>query len=326
MTHPFLEALPGLGLASQAPVWRPLLAERLKRIAARDRKGRAYTELVAGLPGVVPSIIDLDRDWIRVGRREELAHDERASIDDGLRRLIPWRKGPFELFGVRLDSEWASYMKWNRLRPHLAGLSGRRVLDIGSSSGYYMFRMAAAAPELVVGIEPYLTFYFQFLFLQHFIGAERLFTLPLRLAEFPLLEGFFDTVVCMGILYHQRDPREALARIGRLLRPGGELVLETLIVESHQDDLLKPPGRYAKMNNVHAVPTVRRIERWLRQTGFGQTRCVDVTPTTPAEQRRTDWMPFESLTDFLDRNDPRLTVEGHPAPVRAMVMAVRDSF
>lgn len=325
MIHSFLDALPGLGLASHVPAWRALLAARQKQIAACDRKGRAYTGLIADLPDVVPSTIDLDRDWIRIGRPEDLAPDERACIDAGLQRLIPWRKGPFEIFGVRLDSEWASYMKWHRLRPHLAELAGRRVLDIGSSSGYYMFRMQAAAPELVVGIEPYLTFYFQFLFLQHFIGAERLFTLPLRLEDFPRLEDFFDTVVCMGILYHQRDPRAALVRIGRLLRPGGELVLETLVVEGGKDDLLKPPGRYAKMNNVYAVPTVGRIEKWLQRAGFGQIRCVDVTPTTSTEQRRTDWMPFESLTDFIDRDDPRYTVEGHPAPVRAIVMAVRDS-
>jgi tRNA (mo5U34)-methyltransferase len=183
--------------------------------------------------------------------------------------------------------------------------------------------MQAAAPHLVVGLEPYLTFYFQFRVLQRYIAAPQVFALPLRLEAFPAMEAYFDTVFCMGILYHQRDPQAALARIGRLLRPGGELVLENLVVEGEGDVLLKPPGRYAKMSNVYGVPSVARIARWLHRAGFARIRCVDVTATRVAEQRRTDWMPFESLADFLDPRDPQRTVEGHPAPVRAIVLAER---
>ncbi len=323
MSHPFLDALSAWGPAPWAPVLRARLEERLAQIAERDRKGRAYSALIAGLPAVMPSVIDLDRDWIRIGRREDLGPGERERLNTVLRALIPWRKGPFEVFGMRIDSEWASHMKWGRLRPHVSRLNGRCVLDIGSSSGYYMFRMLADEPALVLGVEPYLTFYYQFVLLQHFIGAQGLFTLPLRLEALPILEEFFDTVFCMGILYHQRDHRAALARIVRMMRPGGELVLETLIVDGNEDALLAPRGRYAKMNNVYALPTVKRVASWLRQAGFGRIRCVDVTPTSPVEQRRTDWMPFESLEDFLNRDDPRVTVEGHPAPVRAIVLAER---
>jgi tRNA (mo5U34)-methyltransferase len=214
-------------------------------------------------------------------------------------------------------------LKWNRLVAHLADLKGRRVLDIGSSSGYYLFRMHTAAPQLVIGLEPYLTFYFQFLALQRYVDAPRLFTLPLRLETLPVLDAYFDTVFCMGILYHQRDPHAVLGRIGRLLRAGGELVLENLILEGEGDALLSPPARYAKMNNVYTVPTVARITKWLHRAGFGRIRCVDVTSTTSAEQRRTEWMPFESLADYLDPDDSRRTVEGHPAPVRAVILAER---
>ncbi len=135
------------------------------------------------------------------------------------------------------------------------------------------------------------------------------------------MRGFFDTVFCMGIIYHQRDPEVVLRRVARMLRCGGELVLETLIIAGEGDRLLELPGRYAKMVNVYALPTIRRIEAWLRRSGFGKIGCVDVTPTTPREQRRTPWMPFESLRDYLDSNDPRRTVEGHLAPVRASILA-----
>ncbi len=240
-----------------------------------------------------------------------------------MRRLIPWRKGPFEIFGIRIDSEWASNLKWDRLKPHVAELKGRRVHDIGSSSGYYLFRMQAAVPDLVLGIEPYLTFYFQYRLLQHFIAAPRILALPLRLETLPALEGFFETVFCMGILYHQRYPLITLARIAQLLRPGGELVLETLIIGGDRDTLLETPGRYAKMKNVYGLPSVHRIVTWLQRSGYRQIRCVDRTPTTVAEQRRMNWMPFESLAEFLDRRNLRYTVEGHPAPLWAIVLAER---
>jgi tRNA (mo5U34)-methyltransferase len=323
MIHPFLEDLGRWNLERFAAVLEARLTDRLREIAANDRKGQLYGDLMARLPAVRPGDVDLDRDWIRIGRPADLPHAAQQGIGAALRRLIPWRKGPYEIFGIRVDCEWASYLKWRRLTPGLASLAGRRVLDIGSSSGYYMFRMLPAAPALVLGIEPYLTYYFQFRLLQHYIAAPNVFTLPLRLEAFPVLDEYFDTVFCMGILYHQREPRAALARIGQLLRPGGELVLETLVLAGGQDDVLIPPGRYAKMNNVYAIPTVGRIEKWLRQAGFSRMRCVDTTPTTPAEQRRTDWMPFESLADFLDPGNPGATLEGHPAPLRAVMLAER---
>lgn len=323
MIHPFLEELGRWNLEPHAAVLQTCLNDRLREIADGDRKGQLYSDLMARLPAVRPTAVDLGHDWIRIGRPEDLPREARQDFSDALRRLIPWRKGPYEIFGIRVDSEWASCLKWQRLAPCLASLAGRRVLDIGSSSGYYMFRMLPSAPNLVLGIEPYLTFYFQFQLLQHYIAAPNIFTLPLRLEAFPVLAEYFDTVFCMGILYHQREPLPALTRIGQLLRPGGELVLETLILSGEKNDVLRPTGRYAKMNNVYTVPTVRRIDKWLRQAGFRRIRCVNMTPTTPAEQRRTDWMPFESLTDFLDPGNPDATIEGHPAPLRAIVLAER---
>ncbi|MCP3955309.1 MAG: tRNA 5-methoxyuridine(34)/uridine 5-oxyacetic acid(34) synthase CmoB, partial [Desulfobacterales bacterium] len=148
-----------------------------------------------------------------------------------------------------------------------------------------------------------------------------IYSLPVRFDEFPVLDGFFDTVFCMGILYHSRAPLDMLGRIRRQLARDGELVLETLIMEGDADTTLCPYPRYAKMHNAYFLPTVSCLENWLRRAGFTDIRCVDVTRTTPAEQRKTDWMTFESLTDFLDPDDPTRTIEGYPAPVRAIMLA-----
>jgi tRNA (mo5U34)-methyltransferase len=106
-----------------------------------------------------------------------------------------------------------------------------------------------------------------------------------------------------------------------LLAHDGQLVVETLVLVEKGDTVLNPPGRYAKMNNVYAIPTVTRLEKWLRKAGYRRIRCVDVTPTTLDEQRPTEWINSESLDAFLDPRHPGLTVEGHPAPVRAVLLA-----
>lgn len=303
----------------------PVLTELVRRVEnrlAKDRgKAKTFRELLRKLPEAVPSGWDLDDRYVRIGNADDLRTGDKKQLEVILKGLHPWRKGPFDIFGRRVDCEWRSDLKWDRVKDRIQPLHSRRVLDIGSSSGYYMFRMLPAAPRLVIGLEPYLTFYYQFQLLRQFIQAQQVYCLPIRFDEFPVLAGFFDTIFCMGILYHSRAPLDMLARIRQQLTGEGELVLETLIIEGREDTALCPYPRYAKMNNAYFLPTVRCLEGWLKRAGFTNIRCVDVTRTTPGEQRQTDWMTFESLTDFLDSEDPTRTVEGYPAPVRAILLA-----
>ena len=133
----------------------------------------------------------------------------------------------------------------------------------------------------------------------------------------------FDTVFSMGILYHRKKQSEHLAELLRLLKPGGELVLETLVLEGDDKEVLIPEKTYAKMPNVSAVPTVSKLMGQVENAGFENARVVDVTKTTAEEQRKTPWMTFESLSDYLDPNNSSRTIEGYPAPVRAVVVASR---
>jgi tRNA (mo5U34)-methyltransferase len=310
---------PGSGL-------RDALEKALAAVKARwrkDTKARAYEATLNTLPAVIPSRVELDQDRVGIGGPGELAENDVQSLHKAKEALIPWRKGPFDLFGSALDTEWASNLKWDRLKDHIAPLEDRRILDVGSSSGYYLWRMAAAQPRLALGIEPYLTYFAQYLFIQHFVRHPRVFCLPLKLDQLPDMPTAFETLFCMGVLYHTREPLHTLARMRRLLAPGGELILETLVIEGpeHENQCLCPPGRYAKMANVWFIPSVAVLTHWLARSGFGQIRCIDVSPTTRKEQGRSRWMPFESLSDFLDSGDPTKTIEGHPAPVRAVLLA-----
>lgn len=275
---------------------------------------------LAKLPALRPSTIDL-RDSVRSGRAGDATDAERAQLRAALLELHPWRKGPFELFGVQVDSEWRSDWKWQRVAPHLDDLTGRLVLDVGCGNGYYALRMAGAGAARVIGIDPSARFVVQFEAIRRYLGEVPVDVLPLGIEQLPAELHAFDTVFSMGVLYHRRSPLDHLRELRELLRPGGQLVLETLVIEGGPGRVLVPEGRYAKMANVWFIPTPDTLLSWLRKMGFRDPRVVDVTATSTAEQRSTPWMHFESLPNFLDPECPQRTVEGHPAPLRAICLA-----
>lgn len=277
-----------------------------------------WTETLASLPSVEPCA-DLDHPCPILGK----PYAGKRVLREQLMGLHPWRKGPLSLGGVRIDTEWRSDLKWNRVAPHV-DIRGHRVLDIGSGNGYFGLRMLGAGARFVIGIDPTVLFVMQYLACRHFAGDIGNYVLPLGVEELPGGPAGVDTVFTMGVLYHRKDPARHLARIFSLLRDGGTLVLETLVLPHGEErNLLVPDGRYARMRNVWAVPGTDRLLDWIRGAGFSEPRLVDVTRTTPQEQRSTAWMTFESLEQALDPSDPSRTVEGLPAPVRAIVIARR---
>lgn len=288
----------------------PLIAKRLAPDAHGDMA--RWRQALGSLPDLTvqrfdPSdTIELDGPADAVRRRQ---------LESALRRLHPWRKGPFRLFGVQIDSEWRSDWKWRRVAPHLSSLQGHRVLDVGCGNGYFGWRMLAAGAAEVLGVDPTLIYCMQHRAINHYVRSSVNHVLPLRFEELP--DMAFDSVFSMGVIYHRRDPAEHAGRLFRHTAPGGQVVVESLIVDAA--DPLRPAGRYARMRNVHVVPTVELLQSWLESAGFVDLRLVDASPTTTAEQRSTDWMHFQSLAQSLDPGNPQRTLEGHPAPLRAVL-------
>jgi tRNA (mo5U34)-methyltransferase len=236
-----------------------------------------------------------------------------------LKSLMPWRKGPFNLLGVDIDTEWRSDWKWNRLLPHITPLKDRNTLDIGTGNGYFLYRMLGEGAKIALGIDPTRLFLYQFQLVQNLLPKNNAHLLPLRGEQLPAF-NYFDTVFSMGVLYHRRSPIEHIAELLGFARDGGEIVLETLVVPGDESTILVPQDRYAKMSNVWFLPSTQALENLLKRAGLVNVRTVDVTTTSIEEQRRTDWMDFHSLSDFLDPRNPALTAEGYPAPCRAIVI------
>jgi len=254
-------------------------------------------------------------------------HDsiDSESLLNALHKLTPWRKGPFKINDLTLESEWDGDMKWQRITKHIKPLINKRVLDVGAGNGYFTLRMAMKGAKRALGIEPFLLFNYQFRAIKSMIESPlNALLLPIRLEDIPKI-SIFDTVFSMGVLYHQRDHMAHLSQLREMMAPDAELVLETLVVESPDDFILVPKGRYANMRNVYSIPSIKTLKSWLKDVNFNNIRVVDVAKTTTAEQRKTPWIGENaaSLEDFLDPLDGSLTIEGYPAPTRAIVICER---
>lgn len=298
-----------------------LLRNKENELKLKDSKGEKLCAIISRFSELNTSSCDFSGGIVKIGKPEEITEQQKSDLRSGLMELWPWRKGPFEVFGIHIDTEWRSDLKWDRVKNSISPLHRRHVLDIGSSSGYYMFRMLEHNPGLLLGIEPYLTFYYQFELLNSIAGKENIYTLPLRFEEMYIPGKKFNTVFCMGILYHRISPVEFLKSIRLIMASDGELVLETLVLEGEEHICLYPTERYSKMRNVYFIPTVPVLESWLKKAGFREITCIDITKTTEKEQRETEWVKTESLKDFLDPHDCSKTVEGYQAPVRAVIIA-----
>ncbi len=280
-----------------------------------------WQHVLESLPELRASKIELDADIPGIGLPVDSTWDIRQSIEAKLRQLHPWRKGPYLVHGVLIDSEWRSDMKWRRLCGHLNPLQGRVVLDVGCGNGYHCWRMVGAGAKMVIGIDPTLLSVIQFQAIKHFAGDFPAHVLPMGIEDMPRRMGAFDTVFSMGVLYHRRSPLDHLFDLRDLLRPGGELVLETLVIDGGVGEVLVPEDRYARMRNVWFIPSCLMLEKWLKRSGFSDVRLIDVTPTTTEEQRTTEWMRFQSLHDCLNPDDPSMTIEGLPPPKRAIFLS-----
>ncbi|MDF5891879.1 tRNA 5-methoxyuridine(34)/uridine 5-oxyacetic acid(34) synthase CmoB [Pseudomonas syringae pv. syringae] len=310
---PLVRRLAGTPLADWA---NGLQAQLNTKMAKGHGDLQRWQSALDALPDLQPERIDLIDSFTL---EAECNGETRTVLRKALLGLSPWRKGPFNVFGVHIDTEWRSDWKWSRVSPHL-DLKGKRVLDVGCGNGYYQWRMLGAGADSVIGVDPNWLFFCQFQAMQRYLPDLPAWHLPFALEDLPAnLEGF-DTVFSMGVLYHRKSPIDHLLALKDCLVKGGELVMETLVVPGDVHQVLVPEDRYAQMRNVWFLPSVPALELWMRRAGFTDVRCVDVSHTTVDEQRSTEWMRFQSLSDYLDPTDHSKTVEGLPAPMRAVVV------
>jgi tRNA (mo5U34)-methyltransferase len=312
--------------------WAKILPQQLHALFNEKVHGdqQRWLDALEGLPAVDSVEIDLQQDCIQLSSNS-ITYTTDSEIKAGLQQLCPWRKGPFQFFDTHIDTEWRSDWKWQRIAVHLAPLEGRTILDVGCGSGYHMWRMLGEGAYRVIGVDPSRLFLAQFQAFKQYAqqGQQQsglnkslnIDLLPLKMEDVPRPLKAFDTTFSMGVLYHRKSPIDHLTELKDTLKPGGQLVLETLVIEGEVGDVLMPEDRYAQMRNVWFLPSCDTLLLWARRAGFKNPRIVEKNVTSLDEQRSTDWMQYQSLTDFLDVDDKTKTAEGYPAPLRATLIA-----
>ncbi|WP_309497649.1 tRNA 5-methoxyuridine(34)/uridine 5-oxyacetic acid(34) synthase CmoB [Sulfurovum sp.] len=278
-----------------------------------------YQEAIKALPEFTSVEVSLD-DRVTV-EIEDLSTQQEEQIKQTALLMKPWRKGPFQINDLFIDSEWQSQIKYNLLEPHF-DLKDKIVGDIGCNNGYYLFRMLSQKPKKLIGFDPSAIYYSQFQFLDHFIKSDIVYEL-LGVEHVEFYEHKFDTLFCLGVLYHRSDPVAMLKSLFKGLNKGGELILDTFMIDGEEEMCLTPKDRYSKIPNIYFVPTVNALINWCTRAGFESVEVLETMVTESNEQRKTEWIDTQSLEDFLDPNDPTKTVEGYPAPKRVYIKALK---
>lgn len=232
--------------------------------------------------------------------------------------LKPWRKGPFRINELFIDSEWQSFVKFNLLKPHLSELFGKVVADVGCNNGYYLFKMLEFAPKKLVGFDPSARTFLQFRLINALAKTSVKYEL-LGVESLPSYEHKFDIIFCLGVIYHRSDPLKMLKELKASLNKGGVVFLDTLYIADEREIALVPRQTYSKIANIHFVPSISALRNWCERAGFKGFEVLATRATDSFEQRKTAWSEGFSLSDFLDKDDEKLTCEGYPAPQRVYV-------
>ena len=278
----------------------------------KDKRIEGWLEIIKALP---------QPDNIQVELLSEVSvnfhcNDSRG-LEEKLLLLLPWRKGPFKVNEIFIDSEWDSRKKWERFLKLNLDVKGKSILDVGSGNGYYAFRSIGLGAEQILCLEPNLMHVSQFAAINHFVDSKMIRMIPERLENSGLENSDFDLIFSMGLLYHQRNPKQHLYDLRNLLSKKGRVILETIVSPKEYGVALEPnDAKYASMPNVHYLHTDFGCKLLFKELGLRVIAESAPELTSEEEQRKTIWMPFKSFESALNQDNKSLTIEGYPAPAR----------
>ncbi|HEC1873679.1 TPA: tRNA 5-methoxyuridine(34)/uridine 5-oxyacetic acid(34) synthase CmoB [Campylobacter jejuni] len=243
------------------------------------------------------------------------AKDEILAI---VKELKPWRKGPFKIDNLFIDTEWQSFIKFNILKPFMDEISQKCVADIGCNNGYYMFKMLEFNPVKLIGFDPSIKYRLQFELMNTLAKTPIKYEL-LGVEDLPNYGLKFDVIFCLGVIYHRSDPIKMLKDLKAGLNKNGVVFLDTMYIEDEREIALVPNKTYSKIPNIYFVPSISALKNWCERAGFKEFEVLATKKTDENEQRKTEWIDSFSLENFLDPKDKNLTIEGYEAPKRVYI-------
>ncbi len=135
-------------------------------------------------------------------------------------------------------------------------LSGRRVLDIGCSDGFFSFEAEKRGGE-VVAMDFVPESYTGFATARRILDSRVMYRMDNVYNLNPEDYGTFDVVFFMGVLYHLRKPLAALDSIRSVMKAGGELYVGTMLIDEY---VQLPDGSVTTLEALN--PVLRNVPLW----------------------------------------------------------------
>ena len=243
------------------------------------------------------------------------AKDEILAI---AKELKPWRKGPFKIDDLFIDTEWQSFIKFNILKPFMNEISQKCVADIGCNNGYYMFKMLEFNPAKLIGFDPSIKYRLQFELINALAKTPIKYEL-LGVEDLPSYGLNYAVFICPVVYSLRSDPIKMLKDLKAGLNKNGVVFLDTMYIEDEREIALVPNKTYSKIPNIYFVPSISALKNWCERAGFKEFEVLATKKTDENEQRKTEWIDSFSLENFLDPKDKNLTIEGYEAPKRVYI-------
>ncbi len=140
--------------------------------------------------------------------------------------------------------ETSFFMQRDHILRWLGDVRGARILDAGCGVGAFSEPLVAA--NTVHGVD------FSAKSLEY-AAARGLRTHAGDLAALPFADGWFDVVLCIGVIQLIDDHLPVLRELARVTRPGGTLLVQTLHRGSLQRKLLAFFERSHKFDKMYAM-------------------------------------------------------------------------
>lgn len=179
-------------------------------------------------------VVDDDGRRVNAGART-LACPQgcRIPVHDGIPRFVS-----SESYAAAFGRQWNSFRRTQmdsftgrpisreRLERCLGGSLGvvkdRTVLEAGCGAGRFTEQLLAAGAQLFAfdlssAVEANH---------ENCAGSERYFVCQADLLRLPVRPGYFDFVICLGVIQHTPDPEETISRLATYVKPEGWLVID----------------------------------------------------------------------------------------------------
>jgi ubiquinone/menaquinone biosynthesis C-methylase UbiE len=165
------------------------------------------------------------------------AQDQAPRSHEEIHRL---HQDPQAYIAMLEDPKRDEYQKPNEVVEALDLKPGETIADIGSGSGYFALRLAAHVSDkgrvLAVDIDPEMIRYLNRRVRD--AGVRNVQTILAEPADPLLLEASVDRFVVVDTWHHIEKPLDYLARMKRILKPGGQVVM----IDYHKRELpVGPP-------------------------------------------------------------------------------------